>query len=241
MLLEIGQKQSMNESAHLGWELEQLTKNHNNSNTESNPTLFSDILVDGDLFWVQFFLISFPFHVFLSDVAHKSLVHELNECVSSRVLKLEKENRELQTSIERLKEDNHLLQEQQLHTQELDRENQSLSKKVGGLITALYTLDRQKNIPYCSIYLFFLVMPPQVSSYFYCFSKYRFQTGLASGLHSEFTTLFCFKVGASPGFIGPGKTDQSGHGVSGRGNSEGETESGKRVAHAEGRERPTGI
>lgn len=40
MLLEIGQKQSMNESAHLGWELEQLSKNHNNSNTESNHTLF---------------------------------------------------------------------------------------------------------------------------------------------------------------------------------------------------------
>uniref|UniRef100_A0A673CPQ6 Protein Daple-like n=1 Tax=Sphaeramia orbicularis TaxID=375764 RepID=A0A673CPQ6_9TELE len=96
MLLEIGQKQSMNESAHLGWELEQLTKNHDNTNTETR----------------------------------KSLVHELNECVSSRVLKLEKENRELQASIERLKEDNHLLQEQQLHSQELDRENQSLSKKL---------------------------------------------------------------------------------------------------------------
>lgn len=40
MLLEIGQKQSMNESAHLGWELEQLSKNHNNSNTESNSILF---------------------------------------------------------------------------------------------------------------------------------------------------------------------------------------------------------
>lgn len=40
MLLEIGQKQSMNESAHLGWELEQLSKNHNNSNTESNSRLF---------------------------------------------------------------------------------------------------------------------------------------------------------------------------------------------------------
>lgn len=39
MLLEIGQKQSMNESAHLGWELEQLSKNHN-SNTESNHILF---------------------------------------------------------------------------------------------------------------------------------------------------------------------------------------------------------
>ncbi|KAM9842995.1 protein Daple [Aulostomus maculatus] len=94
MLLEIGQKQSMNESAHLGWELEQLSKNHENTETR------------------------------------KSLVHELNECVSSRVLKLEKENRELQTSIERLKEENHLLQEQQLHTQELDRENQGLSKKL---------------------------------------------------------------------------------------------------------------
>uniref|UniRef100_A0A3Q3ENT6 Coiled-coil domain containing 88C n=1 Tax=Labrus bergylta TaxID=56723 RepID=A0A3Q3ENT6_9LABR len=97
MLLEIGQKQSMNESAHLGWELEQLSKNHDNTETR------------------------------------KSLVHELNECVSSRVLKLEKENRELQASIERLKEDNHQLQEKQLHTQELDRENQSFSKKLDRL------------------------------------------------------------------------------------------------------------
>ncbi|XP_070834981.1 protein Daple [Chaetodon trifascialis] len=96
MLLEIGQKQSMNESAHLGWELEQLTKNHDNTNTETR----------------------------------KSLVHELNECVSSRMLKLEKENREFQSSLERLKEENHLLQEQQLRTQELDRENQSFSKKL---------------------------------------------------------------------------------------------------------------
>ncbi|KAK5856976.1 hypothetical protein PBY51_010249 [Eleginops maclovinus] len=96
MLLEIGQKQSMNESAHLGWELEQLSKNHDNTKTETR----------------------------------KSLVHELNECVSSRVLKLEKENRELQASMERLKEENHLLQEQQLHTQDLERENQGFSKKI---------------------------------------------------------------------------------------------------------------
>ncbi|KAK7904468.1 hypothetical protein WMY93_017075 [Mugilogobius chulae] len=83
MLLEIGQKQSMNESAHLGWELEQLPR------TTTTTTL------------------------------------RLNECVSSRVLKLEKENRELQASIERLKEDNHSLEEKQLHAQELDRENQT--------------------------------------------------------------------------------------------------------------------
>lgn len=44
MLLEIGQKQSMNESAHLGWELEQMTKIHDNSDAESNHTLYSNIL-----------------------------------------------------------------------------------------------------------------------------------------------------------------------------------------------------
>lgn len=46
------------------------------------------------------------------------------------MLKLEKENRELQASIERLKEENHVLQEQQLHMQKLDREKQSLNNKV---------------------------------------------------------------------------------------------------------------
>ncbi|XP_007575458.1 protein Daple isoform X1 [Poecilia formosa] len=107
LLLELGQKQSMNESAHLGWELEQLSKNH-----------------DG-----------------LASESRKSLVHELNEGVSSRVLKLEKENRELQASIERLKEENLLLQEQQLHTQELDRENQSLSNKLERLQVLL---DQEK-------------------------------------------------------------------------------------------------
>lgn len=51
MLLEIGQKQSMNESAHLGWELEQLTKNHDNTNTESNHMLpFFDIPFEPVLF-----------------------------------------------------------------------------------------------------------------------------------------------------------------------------------------------
>lgn len=46
------------------------------------------------------------------------------------MLKLEKENQELQTSVETLKEEKHLLQEQQLHTQELGRENQGFSNKV---------------------------------------------------------------------------------------------------------------
>lgn len=41
MMLEISQKQSMNESAHLGWELEQLVKNNevNDGQSEIQNTL----------------------------------------------------------------------------------------------------------------------------------------------------------------------------------------------------------
>ncbi|KAM9777317.1 protein Daple [Neosynchiropus ocellatus] len=108
MLLEIGHKQSMNESAHLGWELEQLSKSHDISNSGTQ----------------------------------KSLVHELNECVSSRVLKLEKENRELQSSNEGLREENHQLQEQQLRTHELEREKQGFIKKMEHL-QGLLNQERQ--------------------------------------------------------------------------------------------------
>lgn len=37
MVLEIAQKQSMNESAHLGWELEQLSKNADLSDGRQRP------------------------------------------------------------------------------------------------------------------------------------------------------------------------------------------------------------
>lgn len=41
-MLEISQKQSMNESAHLGWELEQLAKNNevNDGQSEIQKSLF---------------------------------------------------------------------------------------------------------------------------------------------------------------------------------------------------------
>uniref|UniRef100_A0A671QNG5 Protein Daple-like n=1 Tax=Sinocyclocheilus anshuiensis TaxID=1608454 RepID=A0A671QNG5_9TELE len=94
MLLEISQKQSMNESAHLGWELEQLAKNN-----EVNE-------------------------------ARKSFVFELNETASSRLLKLEKENQCLQSTIQELREASINMEEGQLHALELEGENQSLSKKL---------------------------------------------------------------------------------------------------------------
>uniref|UniRef100_A0A8C7HDZ9 Coiled-coil domain containing 88C n=1 Tax=Oncorhynchus kisutch TaxID=8019 RepID=A0A8C7HDZ9_ONCKI len=106
MLLEISQKQSMNESAHLGWELEQLAKNND----------------DNDM--------------------HKSFVFELNESASSRLLKLEKVNQGLQSTIQELREASLSLEKDQLNTMELERENQGLSKKLERMQTLL---DQEKQ------------------------------------------------------------------------------------------------
>lgn len=64
----------------------------------------------------------------------KSFGFELNESASSRLLKLEKENQGLQSTIQELREASLSLEEDQLNAMELERENQGLSKKV------LYTL-----------------------------------------------------------------------------------------------------
>lgn len=107
MVLEIAQKQSMNESAHLGWELEQLSKNAD-----------------------------------LSDASRKSFVFELNECASSRILKLEKENQSLQSTIQGLRDTALALEESSLKCGELEKENQQLSKKIEKLQTQL---EREKQ------------------------------------------------------------------------------------------------
>ncbi|XP_059735036.1 protein Daple isoform X4 [Bos taurus] len=107
MVLEIAQKQSMNESAHLGWELEQLSKNAD-----------------------------------LSDASRKSFVFELNECASSRILKLEKENQSLQSTIQGLRDASLALEESTLKCGELQKENQQLIKKIEKLKTQL---EREKQ------------------------------------------------------------------------------------------------
>ncbi|XP_029413836.1 protein Daple isoform X4 [Nannospalax galili] len=107
MVLEIAQKQSMNESAHLGWELEQLSKNAD-----------------------------------LSDASRKSFVFELNECASSRILKLEKENQSLQSTIQGLRDTSLALEESSLKCGELEKENHQLSKKIEKLQTQL---EREKQ------------------------------------------------------------------------------------------------
>ncbi|XP_054423122.1 protein Daple [Pteronotus mesoamericanus] len=107
MVLEIAQKQSMNESAHLGWELEQLSRSAD-----------------------------------LSDASRKSFVFELNECASSRILKLEKENQSLQSTIQGLRDASLALEESSLKCGELEKENQQLSRKIEKLQTQL---EREKQ------------------------------------------------------------------------------------------------
>ncbi|XP_068942101.1 protein Daple isoform X2 [Petaurus breviceps papuanus] len=107
MVLEIAQKQSMNESAHLGWELEQLSKNAD-----------------------------------LSDASRKSFVFELNECASSRILKLEKENQSLQNTIQELRDASLIAEESKLKFVELETENHQLSRKIEKLQTQL---EREKQ------------------------------------------------------------------------------------------------
>ncbi|XP_054256004.1 protein Daple [Indicator indicator] len=94
MVLEIAQKQSMNESVHLGWELEQLSKSTDLADTR------------------------------------KSFVFELNECASSRILKLEKDNQSLQNTIQELRDASLTSRESSLKFVELEKENQQLSKKI---------------------------------------------------------------------------------------------------------------
>lgn len=55
---------------------------------------------------------------------------ELNECASSRILKLEKENQSLQSAIQGLRDASLALEENSLKCGELEKENQQLSKKV---------------------------------------------------------------------------------------------------------------
>lgn len=62
--------------------------------------------------------------------SRKSFVFELNECASSRILKLEKENQSLQSTIQGLRDSSLALEESSLKCGELEKENQQLSKKV---------------------------------------------------------------------------------------------------------------
>lgn len=65
-----------------------------------------------------------------ASASRKSFVFELNECASSRILKLEKENQSLQSTIQGLRDAALALEEGSIKCGELEKENHQLSKKV---------------------------------------------------------------------------------------------------------------
>ncbi|XP_025775165.1 protein Daple [Puma concolor] len=77
-----------------------------------------------------------------SGASRKSFVFELNECASSRILKLEKENQSLQSTIQGLRDASLALEESSLKCGELEKENHQLSKKIEKLQTQL---EREKQ------------------------------------------------------------------------------------------------
>ncbi|KAI1897007.1 hypothetical protein AGOR_G00100770 [Albula goreensis] len=105
--LEVAQKQSMDESLHLGWELEQLSK---------TPEI-------------------------IDALPQKSLSHEVSEQVSSRLLKLEKENQALQRSLEELRRGGEP-ESSQPHLLRAQQDNHRLTQKLEQLENELVT-DRQ--------------------------------------------------------------------------------------------------
>lgn len=65
-----------------------------------------------------------------ASASRKSFVFELNECASSRILKLEKENQSLQSTVQGLRDASLALEESNLKCGELEKENHQLNKKV---------------------------------------------------------------------------------------------------------------
>lgn len=73
---------------------------------------------------------TWPLTRLCASASRKSFVFELNECASSRILKLEKENQSLQSTIQGLRDASLALEENSLKCGELEKENHQLSKKV---------------------------------------------------------------------------------------------------------------
>lgn len=150
--LEMAQKQSMDESLHLGWELEQLSKTtpELTEGTPPDPHVnwqYTAPEPNLNVHWPQttpepteeapMFMLSqiFPkrvhpkrclhFVCVCTAVPQKSLGHEVNELASSQLLRLEKENQMLLKTVEEMKAS--CDSESRLR---LEKGNQMLSQKV---------------------------------------------------------------------------------------------------------------
>ncbi|KAJ8393066.1 hypothetical protein AAFF_G00069700, partial [Aldrovandia affinis] len=137
MLLEISQKQSMNESAHLGWELEQLAKSSDGGETrksfvfELNESALSQLL-----------------KLEKENQGLQSRVEELRETSLSldqaqlRTQELEKDNQQLNHKLERLQT---LLEQEKQATQDMGSLGEELLKEKQKMEKALETAQANKD------------------------------------------------------------------------------------------------
>ncbi|XP_073725684.1 protein Daple [Misgurnus anguillicaudatus] len=137
MLLEISQKQSMNESAHLGWELEQLSKNNDVNEARK----------------------SFGFELNESASSRLLKLEKENQCLQNTIqelreasinmeegqqhaLELEKENQSLSKKLERLQSQ---LEQEKQTTQDMENLGEELLKEKQRLVKSLETLQAEKD------------------------------------------------------------------------------------------------
>ncbi|XP_036397602.1 protein Daple isoform X2 [Megalops cyprinoides] len=137
MMLEISQKQSMNESAHLGWELEQLSKSSDGGETRKSFVLELNESAQSRLLKLE-----------KENQGLQSRVEELRGAALSleqgqlRVLELEKENQDLHKKLEKLQT---LLDQEKQTTQDMEALGEELLKEKQKLEKTLEAAQADKD------------------------------------------------------------------------------------------------
>ncbi|CDQ84640.1 unnamed protein product [Oncorhynchus mykiss] len=137
MLLEISQKQSMNESAHLGWELEQLAKNNDNNDMHKSFVFELNESASSRLLKLE-----------KENQGLQSAIQELREASLSleedqlNAMELERENQGLSKKLERMQT---LLDQEKQTTQDMEGLKEDLLKDEQKLEKTLERLHVDKN------------------------------------------------------------------------------------------------
>ncbi|KAM9571491.1 protein Daple-like [Salvelinus alpinus] len=137
MLLEISQKQSMNESAHLGWELEQLAKNNDNNDMHKSFVFELNESASSRLLKLE-----------KESQGLQSTIQELREASLSleedqlNAMELERENQGLSKKLERMQT---LLDQEKQTTQDMEGLEEDLLKDEQKLEKTLERLQADKN------------------------------------------------------------------------------------------------
>ncbi|XP_030641772.1 protein Daple [Chanos chanos] len=137
MLLEISQKQSMNESAHLGWELEQLSKN--NDTNEARKSFVFELNESASSRLLKLEKENQSLQNTIQELREASLGLEEGQL---HTLELERENQGLSKKLERLQAQ---LDQEKQTTQDMETLGEELLKDKQRLEKTLETLQAEKD------------------------------------------------------------------------------------------------